>query len=321
LRGDFSLPLVDRFGREVSQLRISLTEKCNLNCFFCHREGCDKSEGELSPPEVRRLVEAAASLGVKKVKLTGGEPLLRSDLEEIIWEIARIPGITEVSLTTNGFQLAERARALRRAGLKRVNVNLPSLRIETYHAITGSLGLGEVIEGVLEAERQGLTPVKLNMVVLKGLNVEEVEEAMSFIEGKDIILQLIELERIGVGRKIYDQYFYDLGEIERRLASQADRVEVKPLHNRKVYHLKGGSIRVELVRPFHNSEFCANCKRLRVTSDGKLKPCLMRNDNLVDVASLLRSDASLEALKEAFRKAVELREPYYPYCVCRVDGG
>ena len=132
MRGDFSLPLVDRFGREVSQLRISLTEKCNLNCFFCHREGCDKSEGELSPPEVRRLVEAAASLGVKKVKLTGGEPLLRSDLEEIIWEIARIPGITEVSLTTNGFQLAERARALRRAGLKRVNVNLPSLRIETY---------------------------------------------------------------------------------------------------------------------------------------------------------------------------------------------
>ena len=305
--------LVDRFGREVNQLRISVTEKCNLNCIYCHAEGYPFTPGrELEPREIGRLVEAAARLGVRKVKLTGGEPLLRDDLTEIVEILTGIPGIVEVSLTTNGVLLAEAARSLKEAGLKRVNVNLSSLRPEIYQAITRSQTLEKVVEGVNVAERLGLTPVKLNMVVLKGLNEEDIWKTMEFIEGRDIILQLIELEKVGVSQDFYRKYYVNLDEVEEKLKAEAERVEVKPLHNRKVYHVKGGRVRVELVRPFHNSEFCANCKRLRVTADGKLKPCLMRNDNLIDVSSLLRNPAPLEALEEAIRRAVAIREPYYP---------
>ncbi|RLI27150.1 MAG: hypothetical protein DRO52_01030 [Candidatus Hecatellales archaeon] len=149
------------------------------------------------------------------------------------------------------------------------------------------------------------------MVVLRGLNEEDIKLAASFIEGRNLILQLIELERAGLGSEVYSRYYLSLDRFEEKLKEEACKVEVRPLHNRKVYHLRDGRIRIELVRPFHNSEFCANCKRLRVTADGKLKPCLMRNDNLVDVAPLLHNPSPIEELKEAIRRAVMLREPYY----------
>ena len=237
--------------------------------------------------------------------------LLREDLTQIVEEIAGVEGIVEVSLTTNGVLLAGMAWKLRKAGLSRVNVSLPSLREHVYKRITGKPLLPKVLEGIAEAERVGLTPVKLNMVVLRGLNEEDIKLAASFIEGRNLILQLIELERAGLGSKVYSRYYLSLDRFEEKLKEEACKVEVRPLHNRKVYHLRDGRIRIELVRPFHNSEFCANCKRLRVTADGKLKPCLMRNDNLVDVAPLLHNPSPIEELKEAIRRAVMLREPYY----------
>ena len=305
------LPLLDRFGRPVTQLRISLTERCNLNCLYCHMEGYGLPAEELSPDQIQRLVEVAAKLGMRKVKLTGGEPLLRPDLVEIVEKIAGIKGIVEVSLTTNGVLLPGAAWKLKEAGLARVNISLPSLRRRVYEAITGSSMLNKVLEGIAEAERAGLTPVKLNMVVLKRLNEQDIWLAARLIEGRDFILQLIELEKIGAGSKIYSRYYLSLDQVRVKLEAEACKVEVRPLHNRKIYHLKNGRVRIELVRPFHNSEFCLNCKRLRVTADGKLKPCLMRNDNLVDVASLLHNPASQEVVEEAIKKAVALREPYY----------
>jgi len=305
-------PLTDRYGRPVNQLRISVTDRCNLKCLYCHEEGYQSfPSNELSPSQIRRLVEAAAQLGVEKIKLTGGEPLLREDLTQIVEEIAGVEGIVEVSLTTNGVLLAGMAWKLRKAGLSRVNVSLPSLREHVYERITGKPLLPKVLEGIAEAERVGLTPVKLNMVVLRGLNEEDIKLAASFIEGRNLILQLIELERAGLGSEVYSRYYLSLDRFEEKLKKEACKVEVRPLHNRKVYHLRDGRIRIELVRPFHNSEFCANCKRLRVTADGKLKPCLMRNDNLVDVAPLLHNPSPIEELKEAIRRAVMLREPYY----------
>ena len=305
-------PLTDRYGRPVNQLRISVTDRCNLKCLYCHEEGYQSfPSNELSPSQIRRLVEAAAQLGVEKIKLTGGEPLLREDLTQIVEEIAGVEGIVEVSLTTNGVLLAGMAWKLRKAGLSRVNVSLPSLREHVYERITGKPLLPKVLEGITEAERVGLTPVKLNMVVLRGLNEEDIKLAASFIEGRNLILQLIELERAGLGSEVYSRYYLSLDRFEEKLKKEACKVEVRPLHNRKVYHLRDGRIRIELVRPFHNSEFCANCKRLRVTADGKLKPCLMRNDNLVDVAPLLHNPSPIEELKEAIRRAVMLREPYY----------
>ncbi|MHC1564357.1 MAG: GTP 3',8-cyclase MoaA [Candidatus Hecatellaceae archaeon] len=293
---------------------MSLTERCNLQCIYCHREGYGASSTrELSPIQIQRLVETAAELGMRKVKLTGGEPLLRSDLAEIVGRISKVKGIVEVSLTTNGILLSEAAWKLKEAGLARVNVNLPSLRGEVYKDVTGSPLLGNVLEGIAEAEKAGLTPVKLNMVVLKGLNEQDVWSAMKFIEGRNLVLQLIELEKIGAGSELYGRYYSRLNPVEEKLEAEACRVEVRPLHNRKIYYLKDGRVKVELVRPFHNSEFCANCKRLRVTADGKLKPCLMRNDNLVDVAPLLlHNPFSRRNVEEALRRAVALREPFYP---------
>ena len=292
-----------------------MTERCNLNCIYCHREGVGSQTGEeLTPEEFERIVRVAARLGVRKVKVTGGEPLLRSDITDIVGRIARVPGILEVSLTTNGVNLADHARRLKETGLSRVNINLVSLNPETYQKITGLPVLDKVLSGVREAEEAGLTPIKLNVVVLRGLNDGEIGGFIDFIEGRDIILQLIELERVGCGDSIYSQYYRDLGAIEAELRSRAERVDIKPLHNRRVYHLNGGRVKVEMVRPFHNSEFCMNCRRLRVTADGKLKPCLMRTDNHVDILPILRRGGNFdeEALEDAFRRVVEAREPYYP---------
>jgi cyclic pyranopterin phosphate synthase len=158
------------------------------------------------------------------------------------------------------------------------------------------------------------------VVVLRNLNDNEISGFLQFIEGREIVLQLIELERVGCGENIYSQYYVDLGNIENKLKVNAEKVTVKPLHNRRVYHLKGSRIKVEMVRPFHNSEFCMNCRRLRVTADGKLKPCLMRTDNHLDVLPILRgTNFDEKALEEAFRKVVEVREPYYPTYLLKED--
>ena len=303
--------LVDRFGRPVTNLRITVTKRCNLNCIYCHGEGeFSSAEREMTAEEAKRIVEIAASSGVSRIKITGGEPLLRSDICEIISYFHDIPGIEEISMTTNGTLLADLARDLKGNGLSRVNVGFSSLKPGTYRKVTGADRVVDVKEGLVAAVEAGLTPVKLNMVVLKGLNDGEIWDMVDFAE-RSYILQLIELERQGAAIEAFEKYYTDLDEIERQLRSRSDRVEVRSLNNRQIFHLKGKGSKVELVRPFHNSDFCRNCTRLRLTSSGKLKPCLMKNDNLVDILSLIRKGASEDILKGAFAAAILRREPYY----------
>jgi len=259
--------------------------------------------------EIERIVEVAAVEGVRRVKLTGGEPLLRRDIFELVERISSVPGIEEVSMTTNATLLADKAWELREVGLKRVNVSLDSLVPEKYKVITGFDELDSVLCGIDEASAAGLRPIKLNMVLLRGLNENEFWDLVRFSQSKGAILQVIEL--VDLGNEVFQRFHVDVEPLEVELGGYAERVVTrKSMQNRKKYFLPGGA-EVEIVRPVHNSDFCSNCTRIRLTSDGKLKPCLMRSDNLIDIIGPLRGGADSKTLRELFLKAVELREPYY----------
>jgi cyclic pyranopterin phosphate synthase len=300
--------LIDRYGRLVNSLRISVTQRCNFNCFFCHQEGESNPGREVTLDEIETIVSVAAELGIRKVKLTGGEPLLRDDIIEIVRRIS--PLVEEVSMTTNGYGLAEKACALREGGLKRVNISLHSTHPYIFCKIIGRDALPEVSRGIKAAIECGLRPVKLNMVVMKGINDDEISDMIKFSTEVGAILQLIEFQPLERGIKGWERYYQDLRPVEEELERMADRVVEREMHRRRQYHLKGGGT-VEVVRPMHNSQFCDFCTRLRMTSDGYLKPCLMREDNYVEAVSLLREDGSREAIAGAFREAVARREPYW----------
>ncbi len=300
----------DNFGRPVENIRISVTQKCNFRCIYCHREGQPPNfTVEMSAEEIERIVRVAASLGVWGVKLTGGEPLLRNDIIEIVQRISGISGIRDVSITTNGFFLAQYADRLKEAGLSRVNVSLDTLNPEKFKAITGVSAHENVVEGIIKAVKAGLNPVKVNMVLLKGINEDEVEDMINFARENNLILQIIELERANED-DFYARYHVDLNHIEEKLRERATKIVVRRMHHRRKYILDG-DVEVEIVRPMHNSEFCLHCNRIRLTSDGKLKPCLFRNDNLVDLLGPMRNGAGDEQLKELFIKAVKARKPFF----------
>ena len=307
--------LIDRFGRPVDGLRISVTDACNFACIYCHREGTGFSghlmeRRRMRAEELGRIAELAVELGITKFKLTGGEPTLRPDIVDIVEEIGAVEGVRDLSMTTNGSRLAELAYELAEAGLMRVNISLDTLDPGKFKFITGRGRLEEVLAGVDAALDAGLRPVKLNMVLLRGLNDREVWDMVDFAREKGAVLQVIELVRApGMSEGFFKAYHVGLGELEEELAKKAARVVRRQLQNRPKFFLPDGA-EVELVRPVHNSSFCAKCRRLRLTSDGRLKLCLMRPDTL-DLLGPLRAGASDEELKAIFKRAVELREPYY----------
>ncbi|ALK05940.1 cyclic pyranopterin phosphate synthase [Methanosarcina thermophila] len=300
--------LVDPYGRKVTGLRISITNRCNFSCMYCHREGedsctCGPAGLEMKPELICEIVRVAAKFGIQKVKFSGGEPLIRKDFEEIL---ACLPPLKEVSVTTNGLQLEERAKSLKAAGLDRINISLDTLIPEKYEEITGAPpgSLEKVIRGIDSAVEAGLIPVKLNMVLLKGINDNEIDSMMEFIrqyKGK-VILQLIEL--MNIDPKL-SKYMIDTKALEKSLTDRASDVIVRQLHHRKKYIIDG--IEVEFVHPMDNSEFCAYCSRLRITADGKFKPCLLVNKNLVD----FREAKNPKEIEKLLKLAVSRRRPYY----------
>jgi GTP 3',8-cyclase len=301
----FPTMLTDAWGRGVTDLRISVTKRCNFSCVYCHDEGLgpvarpgDPHGEELTVEEVARLVGVAREFGVRSVKFTGGEPLVRDDLEAVVARtVLQVP---DVSLTTNGSMLAGRAESLRDAGLKRVNVSIDSPDPEQFRAIRHG-ALGPVLEGVRAALRVGLTPVKVNMVVF-GPTVRGIPRMVDYVSGTEgLKLQLIQFmpELVQDGR-----WAVDLAEVRRWLDEHASQVLVREMHHRRIYLF--GRTEVELVDPVRNPEFCANCHRIRITHRGELKGCLNRNDDLVPTRGL--KDAALRA---AFRRVITQRVPYY----------
>lgn len=291
------MKLKDPYNRPVSNLRISLTPACNLRCIYCHAEGEISPQSLLPAGQIREIMQIAREFEFRSVKFTGGEPILRPDILEII---RSVPEGMESSITTNGTLLAGYASDLKDAGLSRLNVSLDSLNRDTYRRITGKDCLNQVLEGINAAVEAGLTPVKLNMVVLSGINENEVDDFIHFVSGnRNLVLQLIELMDIKEC-----PYHSDLDGLEDRIAQHSTQILTRRMHHRKKYCFDGAE--VEVVRPLHNTEFCAFCNRLRVTSDGQLKPCLLRTDNHVDVRG-----TSGQELRDLFIEAVCRRAPYY----------
>jgi len=304
-----TLMIYDNYERPVLNLRVSVTQKCDKHCPYCHREGETNPSTVMTVEEIIRIVQTAISLGISRVKLTGGEPLLRKEIVEIVRGINGIQGLTDLSMTTNGTYMKGLAKDLKKAGLNRVNVSLPTLDPNVYNNLMGG-DLQDAIEGVKAAVEAGLHPVKLNMLVLKNVNDGEIEKMIQFAAQTGTILQLIELEPINLSKKYYARYHLSLDEIEQKLKKLASETRIrKYMQKRRVYVLP--KVNVEVIRPIENTEFCANCTRIRVTSDGKLKPCLMRKDNLVDILTPLRNGADDKKLTETFIEAVKKREPYY----------
>ncbi|MCS7365458.1 MAG: GTP 3',8-cyclase MoaA [archaeon GB-1867-035] len=304
--------IYDKYGRPLRSLRITVTHRCNFNCIFCHREGEEFTTQEMTPEEIYKISKIAASFGINKIKLTGGEPLVREDIDKIIKLLASINGIKDLAMTTNASLLEEKASILSEAGLMRINVSLPSIKNRTYSEITGSnFTPQKIIKGVKKAMESGMKPIKINMVILRGLNENEIDEMMKLAGKLKVILQLIELEPIGISYEKFKQLHVDLDAIENKLRMKALRVITRrDMQNRRRYILPG-NIEVEVVKPLENGSFCAACTRMRVTADGKLKPCLMRNDNLVDILSKIREGAHESQLKEIFLEAAKRREPYW----------
>jgi len=304
---------VDDFGRQIDTLRISLTQRCSYSCFFCHHEGENDIGNEMSLDNIEQIVNHASAHGVQKVKLTGGEPLMRNDILDIVKIIS--PLVTDLSMTTNGLLLEDMALGLKRAGLSRVNVSIHSLNPDVYFQITGSRDLEKVKRGVKTAVEVGLTPVKVNMTVIAGYNDDSIWEMMDFASDMGVTLQIIEMQQIpDSDLQNIDELWVDLGPLEEELKNRATKIEKRRTQNRLLYTIPLDSKRnvsVEIVRPMHNTEFCEGCTRLRVTSDGKLKPCLYRQDNVVEV---FPCDGQLEqekAIQQAFKQSVSNREPYW----------
>ena len=308
--------LVDGFGREVSGVRVSLTDRCNFDCVYCHNEGLGDTRGpmeaaddEMDTNEVVRFLEVVREFGVEKVKFTGGEPMLREDLEEII---RRTPEGMETSLTTNGTFLPGRAEDLREAGLDRVNVSQDALDREDFAEITKSGAYERVLEGVEAALDAGLDPVKLNMVVFDG-TAEFIPEMVDHVGANSgLQLQLIEYMPEIAG---HPEWAIDIARVHDWLSERADRVEHREMHDRRRYWVDGGM--VEIVDPVGNETFCANCHRVRVTHEGYLKGCLNRNDDLRPMGEMGK-----EEIRAAFREVVANRVPYYgEYMIRDGDGG
>lgn len=298
----------DPFQRPIKGLRISITQRCNLNCFYCHHEGESGASREMTVDEIIRIARIAHSLGIRRIKYTGGEPLLREDLPEIIRRTVSL-GMEDTAITTNGSLLKEKAAPLREAGLQRLNLSMPSLRPEVYSSLTGGR-LNDILDGAAEACRSGIE-IKINVVVMRRVNDSETEAFIDFARSIGGSLQFIELEDLGLDDGLFDTYHADLRGLERAISGMAERaVKREEMNRRARYSVRG--TQVDVVRPVENADFCRACTRLRVTSDGRLKPCLMRSDNLVDILGPMRRGHTDAYLKKLFQRAVALRSPYYP---------
>jgi cyclic pyranopterin phosphate synthase len=304
---DFTL---DKFERPIISLRITLTNRCNVNCLYCHHDGMVKSKDEMTADELYTICKVAKNLGVKKIRLSGGEPLLKKDIVESVEKINSL-GFKDISMTTNGILLEKYAQDLKDAGLDRVNVSLDTLNRETFEFITKKDYLEDAKRGILKAVEVGLYPVKINMVIMKDINQNEIDDMFEFCKEHGIVLQLIELieSESCDDDKFSEDYHYKLDDIESELADIADEVhERKFMQGRRKYYIDGGEI--EVVKPVDNAKFCAKCSRLRITPDGKIKPCLLRNDNLVELISHVRNGESEEELERIFINGINNREPF-----------
>ena len=301
--------LVDPFGRRVEYLRLSVTDKCNLRCFYCLPEGFrgfEVPDNWLHFDEIERVVAAFAELGVDRVRITGGEPLVRKDLPQLASRLAALPGIEDLSLSTNATLLQHQAGDLRAAGITRINVSLDSLRPGRFRQITGG-NLAPVMDGLMAAKAAGFVPIKINMLALRGINDDEFESMVAFCLEHDFTLRFIETMPVGsTGRNASDHYL-DLQTVRQRLErSYALLPGVMPGGGPARYvQVSGTDLRIGFITPI-SQHFCATCNRVRLAVDGTLYLCLGQ-EHQYPLRSLLRQGISDTGLRDAIIEALALK--------------
>lgn len=300
--------LRDRHGRHIEYLRLSVTDRCDLRCSYCMPQ--DNREYEplghwLNFDEIERLVRAFASLGLKRIRLTGGEPLLRRNLSELASKISDIPGIEDLSLSTNATQLSKHATNLKRAGVRRLNVSLDTLDQRKFARLTGRDALGKVLDGLDAASDCGFDPIKINMVAMAGVNDDQIDTMLAYCMEKGFTLRLI--ETMPIGRTGRNASYMDLQPVRRRLKRQFDLIEAVMTGGGPARYLasRDGRVCIGFITPV-SQHFCATCNRVRLSVDGTLFLCLGQEDRF-EFRRLLRSGANHEQLRAAINEAILLK--------------
>jgi len=286
--------LTDNLGREITYLRVSITDRCNYRCIYCKPEEQFKfipHEEILRYEEIVEIIEEAVNLGITKVRITGGEPLARKGVVDFIKKLREIKKLEDISLTTNGFFLSEYADKLKDAGLNRVNISLDSLREEKYKRITRGGSLEKVLKGIDSALKAGLLPIKINTVLIRGINDDEIEDFVGLTLGRPLNIRFIEFMPTGEELKNnYQDKFISVLEIKESLA---EKYSFRPVNINsgngpaKYYQIKGGQGTIGFITAL-SQHFCKTCNRIRLTSEGKLRPCLFSNME-VDIKQAIRN--------------------------------
>jgi len=302
---------LDSFGRSINYLRISVTDRCNLRCLYCMPpEGIPRIPHSeiLSYEEVRTVVQAVAELGINRIRLTGGEPLVRAELPKLIQMLSQIEGIQELSLTTNGTILKKYALEFKQAGLSRVNVSLDTLKPDKFQYITRLGELKNVLEGIEAAKKAGFEPVKINTVVMQGINDDEILDfaRMTYKEGWHVrFVELMPFEGVAefVPSIELRQHISLLGKLEPCASITGNGPAM-------YYRLAGAKGTIGFISPLTEPSFCSRCNRMRLTPDGRLRPCLLREDE-IDLKLPLRNNASMEELKRLILKAIASKPEHH----------
>lgn len=293
----------DGFGREIDYMRISITDRCNLRCRYCMPDGIIQvpMSGILTYEEIIRVCHAAARADIRKLKITGGEPLVRLGCPELIGKLKKITGIEQVTMTTNGVLLAEYLPELLDNGLDAVNISLDTMSRKTYEQITGRDELPQVMEGIRQAIASGI-PVKVNVVLQRGINESEWEELAYLTRENSLDVRFIEMMPIGYGKEYQTIYNEDiLAKLREREPELYEDISVHGNGPAVYYRIPGAKGSIGFISAMHG-KFCGNCNRLRLTSMGKLKPCLCFGDS-IDIREILRESGE-ESVDELLYQAV-----------------
>ncbi len=315
--------LFDSWQRQINYLRISVTDRCNLRCIYCSAQPIAyfSHDDVLRYEEIYRVAQAAASLGISKVRLTGGEPLVRLNLDKLVEMLSQIEGIDDVSLTTNGVLLSKYAVELKEAGLKRVNVSLDTLKEDRFKQITGGGKLEDVLSGIETAKKAGLNPVKINMVVLRGINDDETINFARMSTSQGWHVRFIEFMPFEVPKAraldtVSTQEVRECIQSLGKLEPYTGKVGNGPA---RYYRLPGADGTIGFISPM-TEHFCHTCNRLRLTSDGQLRPCLLDDDE-VNLRGSLRNGASIDKLKQLIQQAVGIKRERHHLSEGLIQGG
>ncbi|MBZ9634263.1 GTP 3',8-cyclase MoaA [Clostridium sp. FP1] len=292
----------DSYGRNINYLRVSVTDRCNLRCVYCMPEEGIKSlkhEDILRFEDTLKIVRAATALGINKIRYTGGEPLVMKDIDKLIYETSKIPGINDIAITTNGILLSDMAGDLKKAGLKRVNISLDTLNSKKYKSITRVGNLDKVMESIDKCLSLGLKPVKINTVLMRGINDVEFENFLNLTRELPVEIRFIELMPIGEGIKMYEKNNLSFMEML-GLHPELTKIGTEKSSTAELYKLTGAKGKIGFISPV-SCKFCGDCNKIRLTSTGTIKPCLHSKEE-INLRKYLNNE---EMLTNAIKSAIE----------------